>query len=84
MSQEQDGGPDYIDMLKRFRAIHVEERRRVVASALDLREENKGEGGLFGDGVMRLQSQIEAIDRAIKDEEDLRPSYLESNGLRVF
>jgi len=65
---------DYVGPLEKFRAVLVEERRRIVSTALELREAN-GEGGLWGADVQRLQEQIEAVDRAIKDEENLRPSY---------
>lgn len=69
---------DYVGPLEQFRAVLVEERRRIVSTALELRAAN-GEGGAnWGADVQRLQEQIEAVDRAIKDEEKLRPSMWDS------
>ncbi|MCR5856582.1 hypothetical protein [Mesorhizobium sp. J428] len=66
--------------LRTFRDIYVEERRREVRTALELRKTN-GEGGLWGAKVREIQIIIEAIDKAIADEEALQPSIYESRGL---
>lgn len=65
-----------LEALKAFRAILVEGRREIVRTAHDLREANR-QGGSYGKNwgadFQQIQEQIEAIDRAIKDEESLEP-----------
>lgn len=68
--------------LEELRTIHVEERRRLVSVAVDLRQTNK-EGGLWGAQVAAIQSQIEAIDRAIADERKLEPQGPTTGTLRT-
>ena len=60
-----------LEELEAFRQIHLEERRRIVRTALELRETNK-EGGLHGEQLARAQGWIEAVDRAIEDERKLK------------
>ncbi|WP_146056357.1 hypothetical protein [Methylobacterium sp. V23] len=67
--------------LEDFRKVLVNERRVRVATALDLRDANGGEGGLWGSDVKSLQEQIGAIDRAIEDETKLIPPRYMSSGL---
>jgi hypothetical protein len=80
ISGDDDPYPLGINNLKIMRAMLVEERRKVVAVGLSLREHN-GEGGLRGAEIKILQEQIEAVDRAIKDEESLQPSVYETRGM---
>jgi hypothetical protein len=67
--------PSPIDNLKAFRVLLVEERRRVVADALDVaKTANLGAASRLKGGhgleLKALQEQIEAIDKAIADEEN--------------
>ncbi|TGT42613.1 hypothetical protein [Mesorhizobium sp. M8A.F.Ca.ET.165.01.1.1] len=54
--------------LMAFRQIYVEERRKLVETALFLRKAN-GDGGLHGAGLSSIQEILDAIDRAIMDEQ---------------
>jgi hypothetical protein len=61
-----------ISNLETLRAAHVRERRRVTQTALDSAAANKAAVGVnWGQDVMRQQELIEAIDRAIADEQKL-------------
>ena len=63
-----------LDDLRSFRHLLVEERRRVIGEALEITKTSahgspgrlKGAHGLE---VKALQDQIEAVDKAIEDEE---------------
>jgi hypothetical protein len=58
-----------ISNLETLRTAHVNERRRVTQTALDIAAANKSHVGVnWGQDVMRQQELIEAIDRAIADE----------------
>ena len=74
-----------VEQLEAFREVLVEERRRLVATALDLRRQNGDSGGEnWGPQVKAIQEQIEAVDRAIADEKKLSPSYYESASVMVI
>lgn len=47
------------------------------------REYAEGMSGKAGESVKELQSQIEAVDRAIEDEVRIGPSVYEQHGLRT-
>jgi len=64
-----------LEDLRAFRALLVEERRRVIAEALEIAA-TAGHGGpnrvkgAHGLELKALQEQIEAVDKAIQDEEN--------------
>jgi hypothetical protein len=63
-----------LEDLRSFRTLLVEERRRVIADALEVAK-SAGHGGpgrlkgAHGLELKALQEQIEAVDKAIDDEE---------------
>jgi hypothetical protein len=60
--------------MRAVREILVAERRRIAAAYLALHEANGGGGEAWGVNVATMQTQIEAVDRAISDEENLARS----------
>lgn len=77
--------PTPIEDLKVFRDLLVTERRNIVRTALELREANdRGQPTALAKGwgadIRGLQDQIEAVDRAISDEERLEPSFYAPGG----
>ena len=62
-----------IERLREFRTVLVLKRRSLIAQVLDFREKNASRdpaaGSATGKDVRDLQEQIEAVDRAIADEE---------------
>ena len=63
------------DALRAFRDILVARRRELVETLFEAREERGEEDAAYGAhrglDVQRVQEQIEAVDRAISDEERL-------------
>ncbi|MCQ8872486.1 hypothetical protein NP945_11705 [Mesorhizobium sp. LMG17149] len=78
-----DDKNQHLEDLQEFRAIYVSERRNQIRTALDLRKSN-GDGGMWGQQLKALQEIIEAVDRAIADEQDAEPSVYEKRGLRTI
>lgn len=70
--------PLAVNNLKFMRNMLVEERRRQVQVGVETREAGNSSGGLVGGEFLHLQAIIDAVDRAIKDEESLGPSFIES------
>jgi hypothetical protein len=66
-----------LEYLKQFRQLLVEERRSVIFNFFELRTANRQDNTptslvhRHGAEVQKLQEEIEAVDRAIKDEEAL-------------
>lgn len=66
-----------VEALQEFRAILVAERQNIVRNALSLRKDNAElgneimpwDGANRGVEFQRVQEQIDAVDRAIADEE---------------
>jgi hypothetical protein len=63
-----------VDALKAFRDILVDERRRIIREALVIQKENGSGGASFAPNLSTIQEHIEAVDRAITDEES-HPKY---------
>lgn len=61
------------ELVKEFRDILVAERRRIVRTVFELRNANHDEsptgGANWGQQFKVIQDQIDAVDRAIADEE---------------
>lgn len=69
----------HVSKLETMRAAHVDERRRLVQTALDLAAENNEPVSTnWGQAVSQQQQLIEAIDRAIADERKLEPIDVKS------
>jgi hypothetical protein len=72
--------PSAVEDLKNLRELLVIERRYVIRDFFQMRERNREDGlptsleRKEGDQIRRLQEQIEAVDRAINDEELLSSS----------
>lgn len=64
-------GNDPVNALRTFRAMHVEERRRIVSEALESAKA-MSEGVALGAGLRAVQEQIDMIDRALADERQLQ------------
>jgi hypothetical protein len=77
------GGLDHTEQLKALRALHVEERRRMVIAALDERR-TSGEGGFLGARLLRLQRELNAIDEAIADERALHSAEAYRENMRLL
>lgn len=80
---DSNTGP--IDDLKRFREMLVEKRREKVKLGVHGREATERSAANrrvphINDhaDIAAIQSSIEAIDRAIKDEESMMPSHYEA------
>ncbi len=72
MSENTAGTP--VGNLKRLREVLVEQRRKTTAEAIQAYNAP-------AEKVTAIQAQIEAIDRAIADEERLVPSVYPGRGL---
>lgn len=77
--------PSPLEDLQAFREILVAARRRVVRQVHELREDNRetepSAGARWGADFKAIQDQIEAVDRAIKEEELAEPSVYETRGI---
>ena len=70
----------HIADLRAFKAKLVETRREIVRHEVDAI--NRG-GDVLADKFLEIQAQIDAVDRAIADEEKLRPIVSSSKELRM-
>jgi hypothetical protein len=70
--------PDPISDLRLVRTAYVEERRRTARTSIENAEANKEPHASTGiaASLIRLQEMIEAIDRAIADEEKHIPGAM--------
>lgn len=76
MSETMEESP--VEQLQALRALMVEERRRRVAVALEIHRAN-GEGAeRWGPDLMAIQEHIEAVERALVDENGLSSSNCDS------
>jgi hypothetical protein len=75
--------PEIAD-LKAFKVELVKERRRIVKAGLEVVTSGNPMGVVNeGSTFLALQSEIDAVDRAILDEEKLRPQTSSSAELRM-
>lgn len=61
---------EYIEGLKEMRSWYLEQRRKKVSTALELRKAN-GDGGMWAIEVSQANNAIEALDKAIEHEKKL-------------
>ena len=66
-----DSNSSPLDELKAFRKIQVQERQKLVTAALRAHAESTTDN-MAAQKMKITQDQIEAIDRAIADEQGLR------------
>lgn len=63
-----------VEAMRAFREVLVEARRSVVKNALSIHRANGDGGENWGPALRKVQEEIDAVDRAIADEQLLDPN----------
>ncbi len=76
---------EYVQNLEKLRSALVEKRRDAARNSIEIALANKDDrpSTSWANDIAKVQEQIEAIDRAIDDEQKLRGPTSSSEPLRL-